>query len=214
MPNDNVQRLLEAEQRARELADILDRLVKEIESYRSAQQELRKTADGLSMAATGLGELASQAAGVINTLKHVGTPEILDRLAQVEGMVRGLPGVFGERLEDVKNRIALNQDGIEIVGHTLEDTSKNVGDLRSRIDRGFGPLAEAVAGVRSDVAGLRKMALDESKKSADALREASVAAVGQHEVFMQRLGRVEKVVLALGAALLVGLALVGWLVAR
>ena len=214
MPDENVQKLLDAEQKARELAGTLETLVKEVESYRSAQQDLRRTADGLSMAAVGLGELASQATNVINTLRHVGTPEILDRLAQVEGVVKGIPGAFGERLEDVKKRLVLNQDGIDQIGRTLDETGKNVVDLRSRVDRGFGPLAEAVAEVRSSVADVRTTVLDESAKSAGAIQEVSAAVAGHSEFLAQRLGRVEKAVLALGAAILVGLAIVGWLATR
>ena len=77
MATDRVDAFLRAEEEADRLVDELTRLKEETESYTTARQALGQAAEGVSELATRLAEIAGQFGKVVETLRSIGTPELL-----------------------------------------------------------------------------------------------------------------------------------------
>lgn len=76
--------LLAAEQAASELLSVLEDLRKETESYTTARHNLDSARTATVACADGLSELVASAKDVIEALSKIGTPEILERLSNVQ----------------------------------------------------------------------------------------------------------------------------------
>jgi chromosome segregation ATPase len=77
MATNGVDAFLRAEDEANRLVDELARLRQETESYQTARESLDRTAEGVSGLATRLGELSGRLGAVVETLRSIGTPELL-----------------------------------------------------------------------------------------------------------------------------------------
>ena len=82
-----VDAFLRAEEQADRLVTELTRLKEEIESYRTAHQALGQAAEGVSALAARSAELAVQLGRVVETLRSIGTPELLRRQEAVSSEV-------------------------------------------------------------------------------------------------------------------------------
>lgn len=91
MATDGLDRFLRAEEEAHRLVDELTRLKEETESYKTAREALSEAAAGVSELSTRCAKIAEQLGGLVETLRSIGTPELLRGLEAVGsevGMLR------------------------------------------------------------------------------------------------------------------------------
>lgn len=196
MADEHVERLLAAEQKARELVAVLEKLKQEVESYRDARLAIDKVAEGLSGATVQLGKVAGDADTVVRQLKAIGTPEILSKVGSVESAVSSLAGRLGVRLDDIVRRASATDEAVAQLVTAV-----------ATVERGVSTAAESANKVSL---GLQKASQD----NLDALRLAAADAGSQREGLRQQLSQIQSVVIGLGVLTLLGLAIVGWLAAR
>lgn len=79
------EKFLEAEKTAQELASTLGALSKEIASYQTAGQELEAVRRQLSNLTDSTKDVVARSHDLLSTLKEIGGPEILGRLAELDG---------------------------------------------------------------------------------------------------------------------------------
>ena len=85
MANENVDTFLQVEEYAHRLAEELTRLKSETDSYKAARTTLDQAAVGVTTLASSLGEISGRLALVVETLRTIGTPELLRRQEVVTG---------------------------------------------------------------------------------------------------------------------------------
>ena len=90
MANDNVDSFLKVEEYAHRLAEELTRLKSETESYTAARKNLDQAAGSVTALVGSLGEVCGRLPVVVETLRTIGTPELLQRQEVVKGEIVSL----------------------------------------------------------------------------------------------------------------------------
>jgi chromosome segregation ATPase len=141
---------LQAEEEANRLVEELRRLKIETESYKTARE-------ALGQAATGVGDLSSRCAtiieqigGIAETLRSIGTPELLSRMEVVADQV----GVLRQRMEDFQQAIVeAHQQDIDSMQHSILEAHQR------EIERIKEDLGEQLADVRAALRFVRNLAV-------------------------------------------------------
>jgi hypothetical protein len=90
MANDGVEAFLQAEEDAHRLVEALARLKEEVDSYKTAREALDQAADGVSRLTARLGAISGELATVVETLRSIGTPELLQEQKELADEVVSL----------------------------------------------------------------------------------------------------------------------------
>ena len=113
---------LRAEEEANRLVEELRRLKEETESYRTSREALGQAAAGVSDLSTRCANIAEQLGGLAQTLRSIGTPELLrglEALASEVGMLRqGLDGTRQSIIESHQRDIERIKEnlGLQLAG--------------------------------------------------------------------------------------------------
>lgn len=126
---------LEAEAKARELVDELARLKESVQSYRNAGQALNEVAAAIGELAGRLQGLVEGNGNVLEALRSIGTPELLQRQEEV---ARLLAQKFDESSAERRafaNEHAQRQDDLSrLVTQKFDEGRAEHGALRRTID--------------------------------------------------------------------------------
>lgn len=207
MADDDVQRFLRNEERARELVTTLEALVEEVDSYRGAQAELRTAGAGVGDAARALGGLASQAAQVVHALQEIGTPEILARLSALTSDITGVGVTVREGAQGIENQVKVLRGEVQHCNRIAEQTNSDVKELGARTESGIGSVSRRLAEVQEAVGERVDTVGKEVKKNAQALSS-------HYQDLSRQLKVLRSWVWGLGAIVVFTFALVAWLVAK
>jgi DNA anti-recombination protein RmuC len=121
---DGVEALLAAEEQANRIAEELTRLKEETESYRTAGKALDQAGKGVGDLAIRLADIAGRLGGVVETMRSIGTPELLsgqetigNELARLH---QGLTGTQQSVIEAVSQTV----DQVRLLSKTIESTEQ------------------------------------------------------------------------------------------
>lgn len=132
MATEGVDSFLRVEEEANSLVEQLRRLKKEIESYKTARMALDQAAASVSELSTRCAEIAEQLGGLGETLRSIGTPELLRRLegvtSEVDTLRQDLDGTRQSIIEAYQRDIEQLK---ESVGVQLAGTRAAVGAVRN-----------------------------------------------------------------------------------
>lgn len=90
MTNDPVDAFLRAEEEAKRLAEVLRQLKEEVGSYKTAHKVLGRAAEQVGALAEQSATVTQQMGLVAETLRSIGTPELLRRLDSAAGEISAL----------------------------------------------------------------------------------------------------------------------------
>lgn len=129
--NTPIQDFLEAEDKARELLDELVRLKESVQSYRNAGQALNQAAAAIEDLAGRLQSLVGGIGDILEALRSIGTPELLQRL---DGVVQLMAQRFHEleaECESAKREISQRQEETtRLMAQRFDETRAEYGVLR------------------------------------------------------------------------------------
>jgi len=114
---------LQAEEEANRLVEELRRLKTETKSYKTAREALDKAATGLGDLSGRCAEIAERLGGLAETLRSIGTPELLRRVEAVADQV----GVLQQRTEDFQQAI------VEAHQRDVERIKGDIGSIQHSI---------------------------------------------------------------------------------
>jgi hypothetical protein len=86
--NDEVRKFLDAEKNAEKLVESLKRIISEASSYQTAKEELEGTNKNLLELMKSIDKVANSSYEVIETLKEIGSQEILIKLSKIEDEIK------------------------------------------------------------------------------------------------------------------------------
>lgn len=130
----SVETFMEVEEEASRLVEELTRLKAETESYRTARSALDEASTGVARLAGELADAAQRLDGVIQTLRSIGTPELLRAQEAATAEVAALRAELTETRRTVDASVAAQRE-------TLDSTAS---ELRASVDRA----ARAVSSLR------------------------------------------------------------------
>jgi DNA repair exonuclease SbcCD ATPase subunit len=118
MPENPSEALLEAEEEAHQLVEVLRQLKNEVESYRTARRALDEAALSIRDLVTRAAEIAERLAGVAETMKSIGTPELLRGLESTSNELAALRGAMEKQQVSLREQILeeIRQDRQAIQG--------------------------------------------------------------------------------------------------
>ena len=198
---------LRAEEEANRLLEELRRLKEETESYKTAREALGQAAVGVSDLSTRCARMAEQLGGVAETLRSIGTPELLRGL---EGMASEL-GMLRQDLDSTRQSIteALAQVMAQVLAQreTLQAAERDHQEGLQRMHQAMNALAtaESVSAVRQEL----EQRHEAHRQELVAVQENLGAQVAGAKAVVTTVRN-----LALGSIglSLIALALLGWLV--
>ncbi len=173
MPDNGVDTFLQAEQEAHQLVAELQRLKSEVESYARAHAALDQVAEGLGSLSVALADTADRASSVIETMRKIGTPELLqgqeavvsqltslrEEVEQMEGSVASALGQVVGEAQALKGAIAqlATGEGLDRITRALETHDKAqiqaLKNLEGNISGGFSSLEGVGRSLRQAVLG-------------------------------------------------------------
>jgi chromosome segregation ATPase len=165
MATDGVEAFLRAEEEAHRLVDELGRLKQESESYKTARETLDGAAEGVSGLAAQLADLAGQLGGVVQTLRLIGTPELLRAQEAVTSEVAALRQDLDGTQRSITDHIANAMEQVRVMCTTLEAAERARQEELQRLQGGMDALATKedlgarLAAVNATVGTARNLAL-------------------------------------------------------
>lgn len=142
---DGTDLFLQAEEQANRLVDELTRLKEETESYTTSRRALDAAAGGVSELATRMADVAGQLGALGETLRSIGTPELLRAQEAVAKHVAGLhaeiSNLHQSNSEALDRAIAL----LRALRETMEHTEQNLQEQFHTLQQGLGGLATATS---------------------------------------------------------------------
>lgn len=149
MPKDNVEVFLQAEAEAHQLVEQLVKLKRETESYAAAHTELEKAGGALGELSGVLGGVTQRLGEVVQTLRSIGTPELLRaqeastvQLEALSSRVVSLIDTARKLHDDLSARV----QGQEVAAQAARD------DLRAQLERH----SSETQAVQAELARLRR----------------------------------------------------------
>jgi len=152
MPNDNVEAFLRAESEAHQLLDELTKLRSETESYAAAQAALGEAAEHVGDLSGVLADLARRLGEVVQTLRSIGTPELLRAQEATTAMVAAMGSSVAAAADTVR---ALHDNLNAKMEQQAADSKAAYADLNAQIGRERSETHE----VRAEVVRLGRLVL-------------------------------------------------------
>lgn len=207
---------LQTEEEVNRLLTELTRLQQEAASYASAKQTVDKAAAGVSTLSSDLVNLAVRLREIVDTLRSISTPEILDQLEGVKNDVSASRQHLETQVETAKQHTRdLITQHVGEVRDDVSSTRRELTETRSQFDdslhanneetRSF--VAEQLSAAASSLTTAQANRFTTVDSSLSDLRTQAVAAEIDTKTFRTRILRI---VIGLGAAQLIALALVLW----
>lgn len=160
MATDGIERFLRAEEEANRLVEELTQLKEETESYQTARKALGEASKGVAGLATRLSDISGRLGGVVETLRSIGTPELLQGQEAVTREVGSL-----------RQDLASTQESI--LG-TLESTITQVRGLCETIEAAERVRRDQLQTLQQNITGLATAAsISDLKKALEKSEEAS-----------------------------------------
>lgn len=185
---------LQTEEEVNQLLHELTRLRQEAESYASAKQTVDKAAAGVSTLSTDLVTLAGRLREIVDTLRSISTPEILDQLQGVKSDVSETRLQLHSQLEDSRERTRT------AIAEHVEAVKTDVLASRQQLNE---KLREGTEELRTFVSER----IEQLGQQTDRVEQL----LGTNETNAQlERARLQRFVLGLGAAQVVALMLILW----
>jgi len=147
---DGTDLFLQAEEEANRLIEVLAQLKKETESYRTSRQAMGEAAEGVGVAATRLADVALQLGSLGETLRSIGTPELLRAQKAVANQVAGLRAAISDTQQSIAEALGRAITQVSALQETVESAERNRQEQLHLLQQGLGRLAtaESVATLR------------------------------------------------------------------
>ncbi len=155
MAKDPRDSFLQAEEEAHCLVEVLKQLKHEVESYKTAHEALDQAAMGISELTTRCARIAEQLGGLAETLRSIGTPELLHRMEVIRGELITLRQEIKQQHEAYHQEIRSVQEGL---GAQVAGVKTLVTTVRNLVEYAKG-LKEETAGVKTLVTTVRNLVL-------------------------------------------------------
>jgi chromosome segregation ATPase len=191
MATNGVEAFLAAEEEANRLVDELERLKVEIQSYAAAREAIDNAGTAVSRLASELTTAAGGLASVVETLRTIGTPELLRSQEAIAEQVASLR----EQVERANAAMTATASQMTGSATTFQNRLEQM-DLAAA--QNSEEMKRAVVALTGDIGQLRA-ALDDTIVSRLGATEAAVSSV-------------RRLVLTASALILIGIVLVGGLV--
>jgi len=127
------EKITRLQQQAQELVSNLDELCNQVESYRSAKDELQKASSELLGLAESTRQLSDESHHIIKAVNEIGSAKILERLNDLHQ----LTGTTKQSLEEGHKSIrTVNQDGNAKILERLNDLDQLTGSTKQSLEEG------------------------------------------------------------------------------
>ena len=151
---------MEAEQEANRLVEELTRLKNESESYRAARGTLEKAGDGVARLGGELADAAHHLDGMIETLRAIGTSELLRTQEAATAEVAALRRDLASTRRAMDASTTAQGQAIEATTRELRASSglmiQSINALRGLISNGQGAAKAEVTAIRTELANTRR----------------------------------------------------------
>jgi len=137
MGDSSVTRFLEIEEEATRLVEELTRLRQETESYASAKNAIGTAGEQVASAAGALQRTAESSVAVVQSLREIGTPELLTNQQAMEARIE----TVGETLNE----------GIGQLSEQISEVSSAVSELRKSLGTALVELQKSSSTIRNTV---------------------------------------------------------------
>lgn len=124
------EKFLKAEEIASKLAESLQQLYNEANSYHTAKEELESVRKKLLNLIEGTEKAINGSYEIIKTMKEIGTPEILNRIAKIE--IKLLKG-FNKQLEVLDSLNKYLPEAIQSLENKIEEESISLTEKLGKI---------------------------------------------------------------------------------
>lgn len=124
------EKFLKAEEIATKLAESLQQLYNEANSYHTAKEELESVRKKLLNLIEGTEKAINGSYEIIKTMKEIGTPEILNRIAKIE--IKLLEG-FNKQLEVLDSLNKYLPEAIQSLENKIEEESISLTEKLGKI---------------------------------------------------------------------------------
>lgn len=184
---------LEAEAKAQELVDELVRLKESVQSYRNAGQALNEVAAAIGDLAERLQGLVEGNGNVLEALRSIGTPELLQRQ---EDVARLIAHKFDE--SSAERRALANEQA-----QRQEELSRLVTQKLAEVEARYEALRNDIVQRQEEAARLMTQKFDEGRAEHGALRRAIEESIRTIESRLARLAKINRVIFVLNIMLVV-----------
>lgn len=206
MADDGVERFLRAEEEANRLVEELKHLKEETESYQTARKALGEVAQGVAGLATRLSDISGRLGDVVETLRSIGTPELLRGQEAVTREVAMLRQDLGGTQQSILEALTQAMDQVRILCETLESAERTRQEALQRLQQRIGELAAAES--ITDLQEVLEQREEAHRQEIQALKEDLSA---QHANIKAVVDTVRNLALGSIGLLVIALALLVWL---
>ncbi len=150
------QKFLEAEEKAHQLVDTLNKLLEEAGSYKTAREELDNVRQRLTNLIDSIEKVAKDSYEIVILLKEIGGPEILGGILELKNLIIEGFVMQSENLKEVENKMNQEFDkqsknlkeAENKMNQGFDKQSKNLEEVENKINQGFDKQSENLKSLR------------------------------------------------------------------